>query len=377
MARTPSPVRGTRELPGMFEFAAVRVDSDPRRHLTKYGVRVLSLRSMQFTRSRTFWLWLLILLFFSASIRFESAASTDVPASASWVQLFPTNSPPARSYLAMTYDAASGKIIMFGGDNGTTYLNDTWVFDGFTWTQVATDTPPPPRAAAQMAYDSVTHKVVLFGGFDGRNYLGETWLWDGRRSQWRRVRTAHSPTPVTGPMLFSDPNGRVDLFGGFDGHFYQLAMWQWIGSDWTQLFPATVPYARGSAAVAINPRIDQVVLFGGLGDVNPNNTWTYDGTTWTLRSPVTQPPLVYAASAAFDPGVNAVILFGGGSGGVDQNTTWRWLVATGDWRQVATTQSPPPREGAGMAYLPALGNLIVFGGQDSETPLDDTWQFMP
>jgi hypothetical protein len=154
-------------------------------------------------------------------------------------------------------------------------------------------------------------------------------------------------------------------------------MWQWTGSDWTQLFPATVPYARSLAAVATNSTIGQVVLFGGLGDVNPNNTWTYNGRTWTLKSPVTQPLLVYAASAAFDANINAVILFGGGSGGVDQNTTWRWLVPGGDWRQVATMQSPPPREGAGMAYLPALRHLIVFGGQDSGTPLNDTWQFMP
>ena len=266
---------------------------------------------------------------------------------------------------------------MFGGFDGTGYLNDTWTFDGVTWAQVATDTPPPARAAAQMAYDPGTQKVVLFGGYNGRNYLGDTWLWDGTTSQWTQAAVAHHPRPVTGPMLFPDPNGRVDLFGGFDGHFYQLAMWQWTGSDWRRLFPATVPYARSSAAVATNPTIDQVVLFGGLADVNPNNTWTYDGTTWTLQSPRTQPVLVYAASAAFDPNINAVILFGGGSGGVDQNTTWRWLVARGSWKQVTTTPSPPPREGAGMAYLPALGRVIVFGGQDSETPLNDTWQFVP
>jgi hypothetical protein len=178
-------------------------------------------------------------------------------------------------------------------------------------------------------------------------------------------------------MLFPDPNGRVDLFGGFDGRFYQLTMSQWTGSDWTRLFPATVPYARSSGAVATNPTIGQVVLFGGLADVNPNNTWTYDGTTWTLRSPVNQPRLVYAASAAFVPNINAVILFGGGSGGVDQNTTWGWFAAAGNWRQVATTQSPPPREGAGMAYLPALGRVILLGGQDHNGYFNDTWELIP
>ncbi|PYJ37734.1 MAG: hypothetical protein DME84_06430 [Verrucomicrobia bacterium] len=330
---------------------------------------------MKFNWMRYFSRGFVILICCCGAIVFGSGASVGVPDTASWVQL--STSPPARSYLAMTYDPASGKIIMFGGFDGTTYLNDTWTFDGVTWTEVATNTRPPARAAAQMAYDSVTRKVVLFGGYDGTNYLGDTWLWDGTTSQWTQAAPTHHPRPVTGPMLFPDPNGRVDLFGGFDGHFYQLTMWQWTGFDWRRLSPATVPYARSSAAVATNPTSDQVVLFGGLADVNPNNTWTYDGTTWTLQSPRTQPVLVYAASAAFDPNINAVILFGGGSGGVDQNTTWRWLVARGSWKQVTTTPSPPPREGAGMAYLPALGRVIVFGGQNSETPLNDTWQFVP
>jgi hypothetical protein len=311
------------------------------------------------------------------AIAFGSAAGVAAPDIANWVQLSPANSPPARSYLAMAYDTASEKIIVFGGFDGTGYLNDTWAFDGVTWTQITTNTPPPARAAAQMAYDGVTHQIVLFGGYDGRNYLGDTWLWDGTTSQWTQAAPAHNPTPVTGPMLFPDPNGRVDLFGGFDGHFYQLTMWQWNRSDWRRLSPATVPYARSSAAVATNPIIDQVVLFGGLGDVNPNNTWTYGGNTWTLQSPVTQPPLVYAASAAFDPRINAVILFGGGSGGIDQNTTWRWFAPRAEWKQFLTTQSPPPREGAGMVNLPALGHVILFGGQNSEIPMNDTWEFMP
>jgi len=30
-----------------------------------------------------------------------------------------------------------------------------------------------------------------------------------------------------------------------------------------------------------------------------------------------------------------------------------------------------------MVHLPALGHVILFGGQNSETPLNDTWEFMP
>ena len=63
---------------------------------------------------------------------FASIAAADRPALVGWIQLSPTNSPPARSYLAMAYDAVSGKIIMFGGYDGNGYLNDTWEFDGVT-----------------------------------------------------------------------------------------------------------------------------------------------------------------------------------------------------------------------------------------------------
>src|SRR5947208_4816733 len=44
-----------------------------------------------------------------------SSATAAVPHSPTWVRLSPATSPPARSYLAMTYDPASGKVIMFGG----------------------------------------------------------------------------------------------------------------------------------------------------------------------------------------------------------------------------------------------------------------------
>ncbi len=109
-----------------------------------------------------------------------------------WVRLSPATSPSPRSYLAMTYDAAGGKLIMFGGFNGTGYLNDIWTFDGINWSRAATPLSPPRRAAAQMAYDALTQKVVLFGGYNGRNYLGDTWIWDGKTSRWAHAQPAHS-----------------------------------------------------------------------------------------------------------------------------------------------------------------------------------------
>ncbi|MBA3832131.1 MAG: hypothetical protein H0X34_09605 [Chthoniobacterales bacterium] len=176
-------------------------------------------------------------------------------------------------------------------------------------------------------------------------------------------------------MVFTDLNGRVDEFGGFSGNLYEGTMWQWSGSDWRQLHPSQLPFARSSSAVGVDNRSKQIVLYGGLGDVNPLNTWTYDGITWMLQSSATQPLTVYGASAAFEPNLDSVILFGETDGGVDQNRTWSWTGS--NWRELFPRQSPEAREGAGMTDDKALGHLVMFGGQDHEHPLGDTWTLVP
>src|SRR4029077_16949802 len=79
---------------------------------------------------------------------------------------------------------------------------------------------------------------------------------------------------------------------------------------------------------------------------------------------------------AFDPGLQGVVLFGGGSGGVDQNTTWLWDQVGATWTQLSPVQSPPAREGAGMAYDAALHRVILFGGQDNNGNFNDTWELI-
>ena len=47
-----------------------------------------------------------------------------------WVLKSPATSPSPHSHFAMAYDAARGEVVLFGGSDGTSILNDTWVWDG-------------------------------------------------------------------------------------------------------------------------------------------------------------------------------------------------------------------------------------------------------
>jgi hypothetical protein len=295
--------------------------------------------------------------------------------SVTWKRLSPRMSPSARTYSAMAYDPVSKKVILFGGFDGSAYLNETWTFDGATWRQQKTFTAPSGRADPSMAFDRKTRKLVLFGGFDGAHYLGDTWLWDGATSKWTQAHPKLSPTGATGPMLFTDPkNGHVDEFGGYDGKFYQSATWRWTGTTWTQLNPANIPGARSIAVATLDSARKNVVLFGGLGDVRTDNTWIWDGTNWTEQSPTVQPPTRYGPGNAFDPKLQMVVIFGGGVGGVDQNQTWAWTGT--DWTQLSPPKFPAAREAMGMAYDAASRQLLVFGGLGGKTLFRDTWKLI-
>src|SRR5207302_2329676 len=134
----------------------------------------------------------LALLYLAPALVAVSAIGADVP-SIAWMKLTPATSPTPRSFMAMTYDGGSHKVVMFGGSGSTGYLNDTWTFDGTTWTKVNTPVVPPARAAAQMAYDRKTHTVALFGGYDATNDSSDTWLWHGCTSTWTAPTRQHPP----------------------------------------------------------------------------------------------------------------------------------------------------------------------------------------
>jgi hypothetical protein len=92
--------------------------------------------------------------------------------------------------------------------------------------------------------------------------------------------------------------------------------------------------------------------------------------TWTELTPATKPPAREGATMAYDPASGQLILFGGSDNGNELGDTWAWTGT--DWEQLAPTNQPPARFGATMAYDPAGERLILFGGTNGGL-LNDTW----
>lgn len=238
----------------------------------------------------------------------------------------------ARVEHTFVFDEGNGTMLRFGGSVGTTFYNDTWIFDGVSWRQLTPATSPGPRGRAAAAYDPARREVVLFGGIT-----------------------------ATGAMLNDT--------------------WTWNGTTWTQRTPSSAPSARSAAAMAFDPARQRLVLFGGWvpSGLDANDTWEWDGTTWTQDLAAARPPARGAHRMVHDPARDALVMFGGWNTPAGGTVGDTWERDSGGWRQVAGS-GPGNRCDPGLAFDPVRGRTVLFGGLASfsgSTPivLGDTWEY--
>ncbi len=339
-----------------------------------------------------------------------------------WTERDDVVSPGVLRRHTMAYDAARGRIVMWGGISDT-YHRDTWEYDGTTWTQRASGGVTPPGVVdATMTFDPSRQRVVVFGGrtVGDTSLTNQLWSWTG--SAWEQVNLAAAPPARDGANLVVDPRGRlmlafgaydyvtqfddtwldlgtywsdqvdigepppeghvalaydelrgeVALFGGENGNYFgSIAIWD--GQRWNYPTPPVQPAARADATLAYVPSRGELVLFGGyFGASRFDDTWTWDGATWTEHVGGPAPSARYVALASADA-TGGVVLFGGADGVTCGDDTWRW---DGDaWTELNPATTPPARCGGGMSYDAARGVAVMWGGNGLAAPLDDLWEW--
>ncbi len=200
-------------------------------------------------------------------------------------------------------------------------------------------------------------------------------------AQWGPVTTPTTPAARQGAMMaFDVQQDRMLMFGGNAGN----ELWSFANGTWTQLQPAISPSPRQRAAMAASPITGEILLYGGIdasggqSQFAADDTWAWNGTGWQLQSPVNTPGGRARHTMAYDLGRQVTVLFGG------RYNLWQptsalsqtWEYYAGDWHLVIPVNSPPGLTDAAMAYQPAIGKTVMFGGADNGgIALDDTWTY--
>jgi hypothetical protein len=204
----------------------------------------------------------------------------------SWtpLNLDPTKSPPTAGSASLTYDAASGTAVLFivpSGQKGTP-VAQTWTFNGSSWAKQSVSNPPF-RTWPGFSYDAARSQVVLFGGEQvtksSTTYLNDTWLWNG--NSWSPSSSSPPAALTRRALLGMDYDaslGGTVMTMGFSGSSLLSDTWFWDGSNWTQQTSAgTVSPAREAFAMSYFGTAGTIVLTGGSDNVPEvlSDSWRY------------------------------------------------------------------------------------------------------
>ena len=292
-------------------------------------------------------------------------------------------SPPSEYYTSMTYDAADGYVLMFGGMDYTQTTHAwTYAFQDLNWSNLTPtlSVVPSPRYGAAMAYDAADHETILFGGCPDTTCqpaYGDTWAYAG--GHW----TDLTPTLMLSPparaeasMTYDAGDGMLLLFGGWPygnspGAFDDL--WGFAGGHWTALSNNTAaggagPIGRFDASLTYDPTLNETILFGGgVPGVTPvGDTWSYHNSSWSTvpAGSAGAPSPRRAATLTWDAADNYLLLAGGYDNGAFRSDFWSF--GASGWAPLSPGGVPPVGAyGASAAYDPGDGVVLIFSGEIS------------
>jgi hypothetical protein len=262
-----------------------------------------------------------------------------------WVNISSyVHAPSPRYGASMTYDAADGYVLLFGGQYGgaNQTLGDTWVIS-VTYQGEVVNPPPGPA----------TFRFQILG--------------------WAHVHERVSPSPRTGAGLTYDPvDNYTVLFGGTDAPTIYDDTWTYSAGTWTQLHPAQSPVGRAFAGFVFDQAAAYALLLPGLG--SGPDAWGFAHGIWTPVAPSTPLGLRQYETAAYDNATGVVTAFGGqNASNFSDLYSDTWNFSTPPTWYPIDSYGPVARAAAAMAYDPQIGCDVLFGGASAGGWLNDTW----
>ncbi|WNG52303.1 kelch-like protein [Archangium minus] len=251
----------------------------------------------------------------------------------------------------------TGKVLVSGGHNGSTYLATAEVYDPATgtWTSTAPMASPRNRPTATLLPSG---KVLVAGGTSSdTTYLATAEVYDPATGTWsptgamKAARTLHTATPL--------PDGKVLVLGGLNSSTYVATaeVYDPATGTWNSTGPMASPHFSATAT----PLPDGKVLVSGGVDSSGAYLATaevYDPVTgtWSPTRPMDTPRGFHLSM----PLSNGKVLVSAGSGkGSYVTTSTLYDSATGTWQFTGYTYT---ERRAPTATLLPDGKVLALGG---------------
>ncbi len=332
-----------------------------------------------------------------------------VPSSLTWATITQTSAPTARSGTCIIYDSLNDRAVMFGGYDGTTYLNDlrACAFTGgstVTWTTITPASPPSGRELACCGYDVVGQRMFVFGGWQGTvatnfNDIIRINLTSGSES-YTTIRATSSTNygffPMSSGCAAVDTNRRIIVSWAINGYDstdkYIYAFDMGYSSGTAPMYGLNVidDYrGRDGIAFCVDTTRSTAIVGAGYSTIDDDTTitrgdhcnqlWSYDWTANALRYAAAGwlgiPPHE-GALFVYDSVNDRIIMYGGLVGTAQVcNEVWEIRPDTyGNYkarRLGPSGTAAPARFMCHGAFDSARTRMVVWGGKNATALLSN------
>ena len=311
-----------------------------------------------------------------------------------WTDVTSNPSPPAMAGAMMAYSWRAERFVLFGGWDGVTGLNGTWVYDpgNRTWNEIHPLVIPLARGDGMLVYDGVADAFILFGGWHEQTVgtysrLSDTWFFYLTNTTWMERHPSASPSPRSDALVAYDHfDDIVLLVGGFNGTAYLGDVWGYSARNgtWFPRASAVLPPPRADGRMIYVDEQDRFILFGGNDFSGPNytfhhlaDTWSYGWRTnaWTPLTKSVGPGARDYPVFAFNPKVRLGLLTSGFGNGTILGDLWGFNIMTDEWIDLTPQHSPPSRFAAVGGFDLGHDVLVLFSGLANAGLLADTWHY--
>jgi leucine-zipper-like transcriptional regulator 1 len=303
------------------------------------------------------------------------------------------------------------KLYVFGGyGGGTGRLDDFYSFDFTTgaWEEVAvlSDTRPSCRENNGAILSDSSRYIYMFGGYNGSVWMNDLWKFDIETKLWTCIQETYPPLPPADEeddemnAAMGDPpavrqrvpgtpssrfgfiaavhKGKLIVSGGFDGSVWMNDMHSFCldTKTWTEIrAKGQIPSARSCPAWSKNDT--HLWIHGGYDGVDRKAdfyqfdlntlTWTELPCLGALPS-----PRYFHSCASYG---SKLYIYGGYSGKERLDDMYAYDFETHHWALVNATLGDKPSGRSSLVAQVYENFLYIFGGYNGSNVLNDFYKF--
>ena len=266
---------------------------------------------------------------------------------------------------------ASGGFYVWGGELGLgsgTQTNAGYLYDANqnTWTSLSVISAPSVRK--QAAATSIGSRLLVWGGVSGVPFFGGTYpsdggIYDPSTDSWTAISSSGAPQGRVGAFAFSSDQ-QVLIWGGMGqvgfgtGTLYDGGVYDLNSSSWSAIQTAGAPDANYSiqGASLVGKRMVILTIENTSGLVTP---FVYDLTTdtWTMGTQASSVRVDFSLAWTG----NGLIIWGGRSNSTTYfNDGLEYDLSTDSWTTFNLAGAPTARSRAASVWTG--DQLLIFGG---------------